>query len=50
MKNVKIKVVSDSGDVLKSKKLIRAIPSEMLTVQLDNVPTGCKSITVYFEI
>lgn len=50
MKNVKIKVVSDSGDVLKSKKLVRAIPSEMLTVQLDNVPTGCKSITVYFEI
>ncbi|MFA5292179.1 MAG: FAD-dependent oxidoreductase [Phycisphaerae bacterium] len=50
MKNVKIKVVSDRGDVLKSKKLIRAIPSEMITVQLNDVPTGCKSITVYFEI
>jgi pyruvate/2-oxoglutarate dehydrogenase complex dihydrolipoamide dehydrogenase (E3) component len=50
MKNVKINVVADTGNVLKSKKLIRAIPSEMITIQLGDVPSGCKSITVYFEV
>jgi len=50
MKNVKIEAISDQGDVLISRKLLRAVPSEMITIQLADVPTGCKSITIYFKV
>lgn len=50
LKNAALKAVSDRGEELVSRQLARAIPSEMILFPLTNVPAGCKSITVYFDV
>jgi NADPH-dependent 2,4-dienoyl-CoA reductase/sulfur reductase-like enzyme len=50
MKNTVLKVSGDNGEELFSKQLMRALPSEMITISLPQVPAGCKSITVYFQV
>lgn len=50
MKNAILKAAGDKGEVLYSRQMRRALPSEMITFSLPRVPLGCKSITVYFEV
>jgi NADPH-dependent 2,4-dienoyl-CoA reductase/sulfur reductase-like enzyme len=50
LESPRIKVVSDTGTILTDKKLQRAIPSEMITLNLNNVDSNTRSITVCFEV
>ncbi len=50
MNNVVLKAAGDNGEVLFTKSLMRALPSEMITFSLPDVPAGCKSVTVYFQV
>ncbi|HAL44398.1 MAG TPA: pyridine nucleotide-disulfide oxidoreductase [Phycisphaerales bacterium] len=50
LENPRIKIISDTGTILADKKLQRAIPSEMITLNLNSVDSNTKSITVCFEV
>jgi NADPH-dependent 2,4-dienoyl-CoA reductase/sulfur reductase-like enzyme len=50
MENAKINIIDENQNVLSSKKLKRAMPSEMITLGLDKVGGKCKSVTVCFEV
>jgi thioredoxin reductase len=50
MKNAVLKAAGDNGEILYTKQLVRALPSEMITFSLPDVSAGSKSITVFFEV